>query len=129
MARGGACARLWQGRDTEGDCRSQGLQQGREETHGGGTGAMMGHCPYSGPRRPCPSGSATTKPGCGGFEGLLSSCLPRKESDSPIIMGQLRGGGGGGGGENGVQEWGDLGREEVTASLQAPASPGGPRGI
>ena len=60
----------------------------------GGTGATMGHCPYGGPRRPCPSGSATTKPGCGGFEGLLSSCLPRKESDSPIIMGKLSGGGG-----------------------------------
>lgn len=88
MAHGGACARLWQGRDTEGDCRSQGLQQGREETHGGGTGAAMGHCPYSGPRSHCPSGSATTKPGCGGFEGLLSSHLPRKESDSPIIMGK-----------------------------------------
>lgn len=34
MARGGSCARLWQGRDTEGACRSQGLQQGREETMG-----------------------------------------------------------------------------------------------
>lgn len=93
----------------------------------GGTGAARGCCPYSGLRHHCPSGSATTKPGCGGFEGLLSSCLPRKESHSPIIMGKppltselSRGD------ENGIQEWGDLWREEVTASLQAPASPGGP---
>lgn len=83
----------------------------------GGTGAAPGHCPYSGLRHHCPWGLAMTKPGCEGFEGLLSSCVPRKESHSPIIMGKpppapelSRGD------ENGVQEWGDF-REGGSHSL------------